>query len=63
MNLIFKIFWVFCLMITILSICAAVSRFYQMGRMIMLFAGAITIWFLVSMLYNAIIVLFRGAQF
>jgi hypothetical protein len=62
MNLLFKLIWVLCLTVALLSISAALSRFYQTGRLFMLCAGFVALLFLASMLCNAVFVLFfKGA--
>jgi hypothetical protein len=58
MNLILKLLWIFCLAVAIFSVSGTIARFYQTGRMFMLFAGFVALLFLASMLCNVIFVLF-----
>jgi hypothetical protein len=62
MNLVFKLFWIFCLMVALVSVSATISRFYQTGRLFMFCAGFVALLFIASMLCNAVFVLFlKGA--
>jgi hypothetical protein len=58
MSLVLKLFWIFCLGITFISVSITISRFYEMGRMFMFCAGSVALLFIASMLCSAVYVLF-----
>lgn len=58
MNFVFKLLWIFCLTVALISVSGALARFYQTGRLFMLGAGFVSLLFLASMLCNAVFVLF-----
>jgi len=61
MNIVIKFLFTVCLVVVTLSICVTIAHFYQTNRVFMFFSGVIALLFLLSMLYNAILVLFvRG---
>jgi hypothetical protein len=62
MNTVFKLIWMFCLTITIITVVSIMLRLYHTGNLLLFCAGVIALLFLSSTLMNAIFVLFlKGA--